>query len=132
MTYSNENNQSNSHKGSRSKIAFIAIGAIVVAGVAAAGLYLTDVDQTQEAKLPTIDVQVENGQMPKFDVDVAGVGVSMKETEIEVPKVGVETKTIEVEVPVDVDAGMEEETIEVPTINIDRPVEDNPADNPVD
>jgi len=132
MTYSNENNQSNSTKSGGSKVAFIAIGAIVFAGIAAAGLYLTDVDQTQEAKLPSIDVQVAEGQMPKFDVDVAEVDVSMKETDIDVPTVGVETKTIEVEVPVDVEAGMQRETIEVPTINIERPAEDNPADNPVD
>jgi hypothetical protein len=41
----------------------------------------------------------------------------------------VRTKTIEVEVPV-IDTDVEEKKISVPTIDVERPVEDDPADNP--
>ncbi|WP_189495032.1 hypothetical protein [Algimonas arctica] len=114
------------------KATTIIIGAVAIAGVLVAGLYLVDLDQTQEARLPDVDVQVSEGQMPKFDVDVADVSVGSREVDVEVPTVGVETKTktIEIEVPVDVDAGTSTETVKVPTIDIDRPAEDNPADEP--
>ncbi len=110
----------------------IAVGAVAIAAIAAAGLYLIDVDQVKEARLPKVDVSVSEGQMPEFDVDVADVKLGSKEVEVELPTVGVETetKTIEVEVPVDVEAGTTTETIEVPTINIERPKIDDPADNP--
>lgn len=107
------------------------IGAVVaIAVVGAAALYLVDVDQTQEARLPDVDVQVEEGQLPEFDVDVAEVSVGSKDVDVKIPTVGVETKTIEVEVPVDVEAGTTEETLSVPTIDVERPDEDDPADNP--
>jgi len=85
----------------------------LIATMAGITLALTgcDVDQTQEAKLPNIEVDgksgrmpdvdvvvkdkgalpsvdvdvKEKGQMPKFDVDVADVDVSVKEKEIKVP-----------------------------------------------
>ena len=118
------------NKSSGSKIAMIAIAAVLILGVGAAALYLTDVDQTQEARLPDVNVEVEEGQMPKFDVDVADVKVGTENVDVKVPAVGVETKTIEDEVPVDVEAGMKDETLEVPTIDIERPEEDDPADSP--
>lgn len=118
---------------SSGKILGIALGAIAIAAIAAAGLYLVDVDQTKEARLPDVDVKVTEGQMPAFDVDVADVNVGTKNVEVEVPTMGVETetKTIEIEVPVDVNAGTTTETVEVPTLSIERPNVDNPADNPV-
>lgn len=105
-------------------------GVVAVAVVGAAALYLIDVDQTQEARLPDVDVQVEQGQLPEFDVDVAEVSIGEKDVVVEVPTMDVETKTIEVEVPVDVDADMTTETLSVPTIDIERPEKDDPADNP--
>lgn len=118
-------------KGSGGKITAILLGTAAIAAIAVAGLYLVDVDQTQEARLPEVSVDVAEGQMPKFDVDVADVNLESKEVEVSVPTVGVETetRTIEVEVPVDVDAGMSDTNVTVPTIDIDRPEEDNPADN---
>ncbi|GGX70053.1 hypothetical protein GCM10011309_20110 [Litorimonas cladophorae] len=120
--------------GGKGKVAVIAVSALVVAGIAAAALYLVDVDQTQEARLPDVDVKVAEGQLPKFDVDVATVEMGTKDVEVEVPTVGVETetKTIEIEVPVDVDvdAGTTTETIKVPTLDVTRPKEDDPANNP--
>ena len=53
----------------------------------AIGLAACDVDQTQEAELP--EVEVKGGQMPEFDVETADVDVGTKETTIEVPDVDV-------------------------------------------
>ncbi len=112
------------------KLGAILVAGVLVAGLGAAALYLVDVDQTQEARLPSVDVQVTEGQMPKFDAEVADVRLGETEVNVEVPTVGVETKTIEIEVPVDVDAGTETTTIDLPTLEIDRPDEDDPAGNP--
>lgn len=122
----------NNETSTGKKTGLIIGGIVAVAVVGAAALYLVDVDQTKEARLPDVDVQVEEGQMPAFDVDVADVSVGSKDVDVKVPTVGVETKTIEVEVPVDVDAGTSTETLSVPTIDVERPEEDDPADNPTD
>lgn len=118
-------------KSSGGKVVAIAIGAVAIAAVAAAGLYLVDLDQTKEARLPNVDVKITEGQMPAYDVEIADVNVKTKSVDVDVPTMSVETetKTIEVEVPVDVNTGTESETIEVPTIEIDRPEQDNPANN---
>lgn len=121
----------NTNETSAGKKTGLIIGGIVaVAAVGAAALYLVDVDQTQEARLPNVDVQVTEGQMPKFDAEVADVNVGTKDVDVDVPTMEVETKTIEIEVPVDVDASTETETLSVPTIDIERPDEDDPANNP--
>ena len=132
VDYKYENNETTARdEGSTGKKVGLFLGAAVIAAlVGVTTLYLVDVDQTQEARLPDVDVQVTEGQMPKFDVDVADVNIQTKEVEVDVPTMDVETETIEVEVPVDVDADTTTETISVPTINIDRPEEDDPADNP--
>ena len=93
-------------------------GLVVVGGVAAVALaifafYMVDVDQTQEARLPDVDVSVEEGQLPEFDVDVGEIAVGETEVEIEVPEVEVTTTT---------------ETVTVPTLSIDPPAEDGVDD----
>ncbi|MEQ8659684.1 MAG: hypothetical protein RLW62_02585 [Gammaproteobacteria bacterium] len=81
-----------------------------------------DVDQTQEAKLP--DVDVEGGQMPKYDVQPADVDVQTETRTVEVPDVDVGTEEVEVTVP-DVDMQSEEVEMEVPTgIEITTPPDD--------
>jgi hypothetical protein len=50
-----------------------------------------DVDQTQQGKLPEVDVK--GGQLPKFDVDVADVDIKKKKVEIPVPDVDVKMPT---------------------------------------
>lgn len=110
------------------KVVAIALGAVAIAAIGAAGLYLVDVDQTQEARLPSVDVQMTEGQMPEFDAEVADVNLSMEEVEVEVPVMDVktETKTIEIDVPVDVTTGTDTETVTVPNVNIERPEIDSP------
>lgn len=66
------------------------------------------VQQTQDAELPDVDVEVEAdpGQLPAYDVDGPEVEVGTTEETIKVPEVEVSA---------------EEKTIEVPTIDIDLP-----------
>lgn len=104
----------------------IIIGVIIVALIAIALIYLVDVDQTKEVRLPSIDVDVKGGQMPAFDADVADIDVRTKPVEVEVPTMDVKTKTYEVEVPVGADVGTQTETISVPTIDITPPRADSP------
>ena len=66
----------------------------LVLGVATLGLSACDVDQTEEAELP--DVDVEGGNMPEFDVETADVDVGSETMEVEVP-------TVDVDMPDDAD-----------------------------
>lgn len=85
-------------------------GAVAVAAVVAVGFYMVDIDQTQETRLPDVDVSVEGGQLPEFNAEVGSVTVGETETTVEVPNVEVT---------------MEEETITVPTINVNPPSDDS-------
>ncbi len=49
-----------------------------------------DVDQTKEAKLPEVEVNTSEGQMPEFDVDGPTVNVGTETKTIEVPTVDVD------------------------------------------
>lgn len=75
-----------------------AVGALLLAGC--------DVDKTQEAALP--DVEVEGGQMPEYDVQGPDVEVGTEERTITTPDVDVETEKRDVTVP-DVDVEMPKE-----------------------
>lgn len=68
----------------------------VLAMASAFGIAACDVDQTKEAELPDVDVNASGGQLPQYDVDAATVNV-----------------------------GTENKTIEVPTVDVDAPKEDN-------
>lgn len=62
------------------------------------------VEQTQEAELPDVDVDVDAGQLPKFDVDWMDVDVGTRTETVKVPKLVVVMEEVEVEVPyLDVD-----------------------------
>jgi len=89
---------------------------IPVLAAGAFALSSCDVDQTREMKVPKVDVDVEDGQLPAFDVDVADVDVNMKD------------KKVDVKVP-DVDVKMKEKelTIPVPNVDIKMPEKDGPA-----
>lgn len=49
------------------------IAAIAGVLVLAAGIYMIDIDQTQETRLP--DVTVEGGQLPEFDAEMGDIEV---------------------------------------------------------
>ncbi len=78
---------------------------------AALAVFLTacDVEKTQEGEMPDVDVEVEGGQAPKYDVDAPDVDVSTEEKEVEVP---------------DVDVDMEKKKVTVPDIDVDMPDDD--------
>lgn len=69
-----------------------------------------DIKQKKETELPDVDVDVavEEGQLPSFDVDWADVNVGTKTKTVEIPKVVIV---------------MEEEEVEIPYIDIDMPNE---------
>lgn len=71
--------------------------AVVVAAVAIGfGVYMVDIDQTQEASLPDVDLSVEGGNLPEFSAEVG-----------------------------DIETGTETITMEVPTIEFESPEEDD-------
>lgn len=83
--------------------------ALVVAALVVAGLvYFVDIDQTREAQLPDVDVNVSGGQAPAFDAETGSVDVTTEEKTITVP---------------DVDVKTEEKTVEVPTLDVKPPAE---------
>jgi hypothetical protein len=47
------------------------------------------VRQTEEGKLPDVDVSAEGGKMPEYDVDAADVDVKTEKREVTVPDVDV-------------------------------------------
>ncbi len=93
--------------------ATIAIAVVAVAAIAA-GIYMIDVDQTEEARLPDVELNVEGGNLPKYDAEVGSVEVTEEEATVEVP---------------DVDVTMEETTVTVPGISVTPPEEEQAASN---
>ena len=61
-------------------------GAILVASLGLAGC---DVEKTEEGKMPDVDVNVDSGKLPEYDVDTPDVDVGTKEKTITVPDVDV-------------------------------------------
>lgn len=47
------------------------------------------VRQTEEGKLPDVDVSAEGGKVPEYDVDAADVDVTTEKREVTVPDVDV-------------------------------------------
>lgn len=88
--------------------------ASVVALVALSGC---DVEQTQEARAP--DVDIEGGQAPKYDVDAPEVTVRSEQREITVPDVDVNTERRTITVPT-FDVKKEKKTVTVPDVDIKR------------
>lgn len=82
---------------SRTVLVILAIAALVLLVLLATGIL--NVNQTQEAKLPDVDVSAEGGQAPAFDVDAKEVVVGTTETNVSVPDVDVDSKETTVDVP---------------------------------
>jgi hypothetical protein len=76
-----------------------------------------DVEQTQEARAP--DVDVEGGQAPKYDVDAPEVSVRAEQREVTVPDVDVSSERRTITVP-DFDVKTEKRTVTVPDVDIKR------------
>ena len=86
----------------------------LVAGMV--GMTGCTVKQTEEGKLPDVDVKVEDGNLPKYDVDAPDVDVSIERKEVKVPDV-------------DVDVSVEKKEIPLPDVDI-HPADDKENDDP--
>lgn len=69
----------------------VILAVIVVIALAAFGFYYFDVEQTQNASLPDVDVTVEGGEMPEYDVESGDVEVGTEEVTVTVPTLEVES-----------------------------------------
>ena len=79
----------------------MSIIAVAVAAIAIGfGVYMVDIDQTEEASLPDVELSVEGGNLPEFEAEVG-----------------------------DIETGTEEVTMEVPTIEFQSPEEDAQDDS---
>ena len=63
--------------------------ALILVPAIAFGVAACDVQKTQEGKLP--EVEVNGGQVPKYDVDVGDVDVGTEKKEITVPTIDIDT-----------------------------------------
>jgi uncharacterized lipoprotein len=62
---------------------------IVLAAASGLGLAACDVDQTKNAQLPDVDLNVTGGQAPEFNVTGPEVNVGMENKTVQVPNVDV-------------------------------------------
>jgi hypothetical protein len=62
----------------------------VLVGASCLALVACDVDQTQEGNLPDIDVNASGGQLPEFNVEGPEVNVGTENRTVEVPTVDVD------------------------------------------
>lgn len=62
---------------------------IMLAAAGGLGLAACDVDQTKNAQLPDVDVNVSGGQAPEFNVTTPDVNVGMENKVVQVPDVDV-------------------------------------------
>lgn len=85
--------------------------AIIALSTFAFGLAGCEVQKTQEGKLP--DVEVKDGQVPKYDVIPPDVNVTSDPATVKVPT-GVDVKT-------------EEKTIDVPKVEVTPAPETDPV-----
>lgn len=68
------------------------IKSITILAAALPAMFLCNckVKQTEEGKLPDVDVDVEKGKLPEVEVETADVEVKKKKVEVTVPDVDIE------------------------------------------
>lgn len=62
---------------------------LLLAAASGLGLAACDVDQTKNAQLPDVDLNVSGGQAPEFNVTGPEVNVGMENRTVQVPDVDV-------------------------------------------
>lgn len=110
---------------------------IIPATALAMSLAGCDIDKTQDGEMPTVDVDVKAGQLPKYevtktqdgklpDVDVDATAGRLPKYDVDVADIDVGTKEVTAKVPdVDVDVDMEEKSFTVPDVDIEMPEDDD-------
>lgn len=69
-----------------------AVIAAVVAVIAIGfGVYMVDIDQTEEGSMPDVDIAVEGGNMPEFDAEVGDIETGTEEVTLDVPTIEFES-----------------------------------------
>lgn len=81
------------------KATSVILGIIALAFVAVVAWYMIDIEQTREARLPDVDVNVTGGQTPDYDVRTGDVDIGTKQTTVQVPDVKITTEEREITVP---------------------------------
>ena len=71
----------------------------LAAGLAILGAVGCTAEQTQQGEPPDVDVQVDPGQWPQYDINWADVDVGTREQTVTVPVIRVEQETKQVSVP---------------------------------
>lgn len=93
-----------------SKVILIVLGVVIIVAVAVFLILFTDVDQTEETRLPSVTVEGDN----------------LTEYKVESGSVTVEERTVEVPIP-EVALKMNEEKVDVPPgISVNPPAPDGP------
>lgn len=67
----------------------ILAGIVIVLGLVFAA-YMINIDQTQVARLPDVDIDVEGGQAPEFAVETGEIEAGTEEVTVTVPTLDVE------------------------------------------
>lgn len=89
----------------------IIIGILAVVAIVLLAVWAVDVDVTGDVELPEVEVSAEGGEMPAVDVNTVEVDATMEEETMTVPTIEVQEEEVEVPVPnIDVEAP-EEDTI---------------------
>ncbi|WP_416881319.1 hypothetical protein [Marivita sp.] len=70
------------------KIGAILASVALVAAVAF-GVYMVDIDQTEEGALPT--VSIEGGNLPEYEAEVGDIEVGERDITVTVPTVDIES-----------------------------------------
>ena len=89
---------------------------------AALGLAACDVDKTEEGELPDVDVSVDGGELPNYEVETADVELKQKKSTVTVPDVDVDTEEREITVP-DIDIEMPGESEQSKQADVATPEE---------
>ena len=86
----------------------VILGAVAVAAVAFT-VYMVDIDQTEEARLP--EVTVEGGNLPEFEAETGSIEMGSTQETVTVPDV-------------DIDVDTEQAEVTLPTIDVNPPADD--------
>ncbi|WP_300030746.1 hypothetical protein [uncultured Roseobacter sp.] len=67
---------------------------LIIASVAAVlaiafGVFMVDIDQTEEASMPDVDISVEGGNLPEFEAETGDIEVGTTTIETTVPTIDI-------------------------------------------
>ena len=74
----------------------VLLGAAAVA-VTAFAVYMVDIDQTEEARLP--EVTIEGGNMPEFEATTGPIELGTTQETVTVPDIDIDTEQAEITLP---------------------------------